>query len=277
MNKGKVYAASDFHGCYAPFDKMMNFLKPEDTLFFLGDATDRGDDGVKIFQTLMNDPRVRMIKGNHDEMMANAIPFVWAEIKDINYCGSYQYSLWYQNGGRHTAQSFWDMTEEEVYAIKNAIDKMPTKLTYTSPAGHTVILEHAGYTPFNIPHHSHDPLWDRDHFHDRWNTGYYPDMVLDPDKTYLVHGHTPVQYLRYMYGYEGKTALTKEQTIEKRQFMQEIILDGEEIIKPTIVRYCDGHKFDIDMCTIASNRIALLDLDTFEEIYFDGEEEKIDS
>ena len=46
-------------------------------------------------------------------------------------------------------------------------------------------------------------------------------------------------------------------------------MDGEEIIKPEIIRYCSGHKFDVDMCTIASDRISLLDLDTFEVIYFD--------
>ena len=53
----------------------------------------------------------------------------------------------------------------------------------------------------------------------------------------------------------------------KRQWFENGIVDW----KPTIVRYCDGHKFDIDMGTIASDRIALLDLDTFEEYYFDKE------
>ena len=271
MTKGKVYAASDFHGCYAPFNKMMNFLQPEDTLFFLGDATDRGNDGVKIFQTLMNDSRVKMIKGNHDEMMANAIPFVWAEIEDINYYGGFQYSLWYQNGGDKTAQDFWKMTKEEVYAIKEAVDEMPTELIYTSPAGHTVIMEHAGYTPFNLPHRSHDPLWDREHFYDKWNTGYYPNKVLDPNKTYLVHGHTPVQYLKFMYGYNGEKLLTKEEMEQKQEWLHSHKMKFDW--KPTILRYCDNHKFDIDLCTIVSNRVALLDLNTFEEIYFDGEEE----
>lgn len=242
----------------------MDYLQPEDTLYYLGDATDRGESGVKTFQALMARPNTIYIKGNHDQMMANAIPFVWAEIEDINYYGGHQYGLWYQNGGDKTAQDFWKMTKEEVYAIKKAVDKMPTELRYASPAGHTVIMEHAGYTPFDIPHRSHDPLWDRDHFYDKW---------VGPEDFYLVHGHTPVQYLKFMYGYDGKPEeLTKEDMIAKRQFMQDIVMDDEEIIKPEVIRYCSGHKFDIDMCTIASNRIALLDLDTFEIIYFDEEE-----
>ena len=37
---------------------------------------------------------------------------------------------------------------------------------------------------------------------------------------------------------------------------------------PDVLFYCNGHKIDIDLCTIVSNRIALLDLDTFEVKYF---------
>jgi hypothetical protein len=49
--------------------------------------------------------------------------------------------------------------------------------------------------------------------------------------------------------------------------------DSSEIDwKPEVIRYCDGHKFCIDMCTVASDRVALLDLDTFEVKYFDGDE-----
>jgi len=271
MNKPRVYASSDWHGCWDVAKKVLDYLQPEDILYFLGDSTDRGPDGVKIFQALMTRPNTFYIKGNHDQMMADAIPFVWAEIEDINYYGGHQYSLWYQNGGNKTAKDFWKMTKEEVYAIKEAIDKMPTELKYKSLAGHTIIMEHAGYTPFDIPHRSHDPLWDREHFYDNWVSGCGASETARD--TYLVHGHTPVQYLKFMYGYNGEQPLTKEEMIAKRQFMQDIIMDGEEIIKPTIIRYCNGHKFDIDMCTVASNRIALLDLNTFKEIYFDKEEE----
>lgn len=262
---GKVLCSSDWHGCGELADKVFKFLKPDDTLYFLGDSTDRNPDGVKIFQTLISDPRVKYIKGNHDQMMADAIPSVWAEIEDINYYGDHQYNLWYQNGGDKTAQNFWKMTKEEVYAIKEAVDKMPTELKYRSPKGHTIIMEHAGYTPFDIPRRSHDPLWDREHFYDRWASGSgASEMVRD---TYLVHGHTPVQYLKFMYGYNGEQPLTKEEMKQKQEWFH----SKKETFdwKPTILRYCDNHKFCIDMCTIVSNRIALLDLDTFEEIYFD--------
>jgi len=267
MNKGKVYCSSDWHGCWDVAKKVLDYLQPEDTLYYLGDATDRGESGVKIFQALMTRPNTFYIKGNHDEMMADAIPFVWAEIENINYYGGHQYGLWYQNGGDKTAQDFWKMTKEEVYAIKEAVDKMPTELRYKSPKGHTIIMEHAGYTPFDIPHRSHDPLWDRDHFYDRWSSGSgASEMVRD---TYLIHGHTPVQYLKFMYGYNGEQPLTKEEMEQKQEWLHSHKMEFDW--KPTILRYCDRHKFCVDLCTIVSNRIALLDLDTFEAIYFDAD------
>lgn len=272
MNKPRVFASADWHGCGELADKVFKFLKPDDILYFLGDSIDRGPDGVKIFQKLISDPRVHYIKGNHDEMMRELLPYLYAEKTDINAYHGNKYGLWFGNGGHVTAQDLMsNYTPEEICLFKKALDEMPTKLTYKSPAGHTVIMEHAGYTPFDIPHRSHDPLWDREHFYDRWASGCGASETARD--TYLIHGHTPVQYLKFMYGYNGEQPLTKEEMIAKRQFMQDIIMDGEEIIKPTIIRYCNGHKFDIDMCTVASNRIALLDLDTFEEIYFDKEEE----
>lgn len=266
---GRVFCSSDWHGCWDPAYKVIEYLKPDDKLYFLGDAIDRGEDGIKIFQMLINDPRVTFIKGNHEDMMARAIPFIYAEIEDPAeswFDTARIIQNWYNNGGLKTAQTFYDMTKKEVFAIRTIINKMPTECVYHSPKGHNVILEHAGYTPFNIPHRSHDPLWDREHFKDSWFGGYELSN-LKPSNTYLVHGHTPVHYLKYEYGYNGKTSMTKEDMIEKRKFMK-----GEPIkYKPEIIRYCDGHKFCIDMCTVYSDRIALLDLDTFETIYFDKE------
>lgn len=271
---GKVYASSDWHGTGNLADKVFEFLKPDDTLYFLGDCCDRNPDGIKILNMIMNDSRVKMIKGNHDEMLREALPYIRAEIMDINEYHGDKYGLWYMNGGRVTGEDLMlHYTPEQMTEFIKFLNNLPTELRYHSPLGHTVIMEHAGYTPFSIPHRSHDPLWDREHFYDEWDNGWGYEKDSEVDKIYLVHGHTPIQYLKYMYGYNGEQPLTKEDFIAKRQFLQDLVMDGEEIIKPTIIRYCDGHKFCIDMCTVVSDRIALLDLDTFEEIYFDEEDD----
>lgn len=269
---GRTFALSDVHGCYIPFKKAMDFLQPDDKLYFIGDCCDRGDDGVKIFKELTSDPRITYIRGNHEEMMMDSIPYCVRDINEYGFCYTQQgYDLWTMNGGRHTYKDFEFMAVNEIYDIREKIKKMHSQAIYISPAGHKVILEHAGYSPFVTPHRTHDPLWDRKHFYDDWSDGHWEKEDCDPEKTYLVHGHTPVQYLEYQYGYKGQPQATKESIELKHQWKESCYFDTPWNIKPTIIRYCNGHKFDIDMGTVFTKRVALLDLDTFEETYFDEE------
>ena len=50
-------------------------LRPEDTLYILGDTIDRGPDGIKILRQLMDMPNAKMILGNHEYMMLDALYF----------------------------------------------------------------------------------------------------------------------------------------------------------------------------------------------------------
>ena len=43
---------------------------------------------------------------------------------------------------------------------------------------------------------------------------------------------------------------------------------SEEFITNVMEEYCHQHKIDLDLATFVSKRIALLDLDTLEPIYF---------
>lgn len=250
---GKVYAASDFHGNKVAF-KLLDYLQPDDKLYFLGDAVDRGPYGIELIHKLLVDPRVIYLEGNHEELMLNAIAsnggsmaFHWREV----------------NGGNITWETLCAMyptQENRLKFAKELENKMKYgAVTYINKDGKEIILEHAGFTPWGMPYRHHDPLWDRDHFFDNYN--------IEGENKYVIHGHTPIQYLRFYYGYAGQGARTPEDLKLKIAFERDELKDW----KPTILRYCEGHKFDIDMCTIDSERIALLDLDTFEEIYFDKE------
>lgn len=266
-NKGRVFCSADWHGCGNPAFRVLEYLKPEDTLYFLGDAIDRGPDGIILMDKLLTDPRVIYIKGNHDEMMAKAIPDA-IERGITHYYGM----MWMNNGGMATWNKIQYKSDNDKMQYVNKINNMPTQVIYQSPQGHDIILEHAGFSPFIKPTRKHDPLWDRNHFYDKWSDG-YDYQGLNLEKTYLIHGHTPVQYLRYDYGYNGQTEVRDKDFFKaKSSFMMDI--DVEKYCpKPEVIQYCDGHKFDIDMCTISSGRIALMNMDTFEIIYFDKEEE----
>ena len=84
-------------------------------------------------------------------------------------------------------------------------------------------------------------LWDRFHIYDKKWCG--------KDNEFCVHGHTPVQYM-----------------IERLNFMQQEYTqtNGEF----SILRYCNGHKIDIDLGSFNSHIACLLNLDTLEPIYF---------
>lgn len=245
----KVYATSDWHGIDKKLiKKILQWLKPEDTLVIIGDVIDRGEDGIDLLEMIMADSRCLLLKGNHEQMMLDGLKY-----------RSYL-NLWYQNGGEVTENAFDKRTEQEQKKIVKFLSEAPIKWCFRF-GKKIILLEHAGYTPTWEHKYKHDPLWDRDHFIEPW-----PE---DKENTYIVHGHTPVQYLKFEFDYCGKDAqgsLDEEMEI-KRQWYENGIIDW----KPTILRYCDGHKFDIDMGAISSNRVALLDLDTFEEHYFDKE------
>ena len=259
---GRVYCSADWHGCWHVVKKIVDYLQPDDTLYFLGDFCDRGNGSSQILEWLLTDRRIKWIRGNHDQMFIDFMPR-FLDINDIS-------SLWINNGCNHTIDSFENIPKEKILKYIKEMEKLPLELRYSSPAGHTVIMEHAGYTPgiFNYRHghRADEALWDRSHFSDFW---YSYDSQYD--NVYLVHGHTPVQYLRFMYGYQGKPPFTLEEAEDKQAWMSGRFEEMKN--KPTIIRYCDKHKFCIDMCTVVSNRIALLDLDTFEEIYFDAEDQ----
>lgn len=250
---GKIYASADWHGSKIGY-QILDFLKEDDTLYFLGDAIDREEYGADLMKRLLNDKRVIYLMGNHEEFFTHCM----LDIYDTDKLDGMSGVWYYTNGGEYTVDAFLNnnYTRKQLENLIIKIQHLPLEEKYVNKKGDVIILEHAGYTP-GIKR-NHDPLWDRDHFHDKWD--YAPH-------TYIVHGHTPVQYLKWHYNYVDKPKMTKEEIQWKYEFFHEEPTD----YKPTILKYCGGHKICIDLCTIASNRIALLDLDTFEAIYFDAD------
>ena len=70
-----IYVMSDIHGQKRRFDSVMKQinLQPEDTLYVLGDVIDRNPDGIKLLRQIMAMPDVKMLLGNHELMMMNAL------------------------------------------------------------------------------------------------------------------------------------------------------------------------------------------------------------
>ena len=70
-----IYVMSDIHGNERRFNSIMKQidLRPEDTLYVLGDVVDRHPGGIRILRRIMAMPNAKMILGNHEYMMLRAL------------------------------------------------------------------------------------------------------------------------------------------------------------------------------------------------------------
>lgn len=71
-----IFYFTDIHGAGALFDAIMAFCEKEDPeamIIFGGDACDRGPDGYRIIKSLLDNPQVVYLKGNHEDMLTRAM------------------------------------------------------------------------------------------------------------------------------------------------------------------------------------------------------------
>lgn len=171
-----TYCFSDIHGNLQLWRLVQDFLKPEDKVYFLGDAIDRGPDGLQIMKELLADERVTYIMGNHEEFFFRATKEL---LNDECYNSLSDTFLWLENGGQPTYEA-WLKNPEPVSAAS-----MSRFEIYHNKEGKTILLSHAGFTPPMTSDYS-QLLQDRTHFDDKWPEGF--------ENYIIVHGHTPVQY-----------------------------------------------------------------------------------
>lgn len=228
-----VYACSDLHGNWDLWVTIKNFLKPEDKLYYLGDATDRGADGWAILKEMLKDARIEYIAGNHDIMLADRIS------RPHNYSAA---SLHHSNGGQPT----WLAAENDpdAHDVMLAIRKLPLYAVYENKNGFKVFMSHSGSTNINDPE---DLIWDRNEYLSRHKPEPY-DVV--------VHGHTTIPHLL-----DDLENVNKFYSEDKNKYEIPEWEGG--------ALWYSNYRCDIDCCTIVTNQTVLLNLDTFDEEIFE--------
>ena len=70
-----IYVTSDAHGHVRALDEALSkiSLTSDDTLYVLGDMIDRGPDPVGVINLVRSLPNARVLKGNHEQIMLDAI------------------------------------------------------------------------------------------------------------------------------------------------------------------------------------------------------------
>lgn len=99
-----IYVLSDIHGNTERYNSIMKQinLQESDTLYVLGDVIDRYPDGIKILREIMKKDNIKMLLGNHEYMMLEALVNNNADDPMTQFAKEDAIDLWYRNGGRIT-------------------------------------------------------------------------------------------------------------------------------------------------------------------------------
>lgn len=117
-----TYVLSDVHGEIDRWNRMLELiqLSDEDTLIVIGDAIDRGKQGVEILRDIMGRPNVQFVVGNHEYMMLDTF---WS---GNDYDAR---RLWTRNGGGETYRTMvYRIPTEERLRILRFIQQSPSFL-----------------------------------------------------------------------------------------------------------------------------------------------------
>ena len=123
-----IYVLSDIHGNQRRFNSVLEQinLQPVDTLYILGDVIDRHPDGIRILREIMNMPNAKMLLGNHEYMMLNALGYSHgSDEPPCPYALETLKYLWYHNGGKVTHEQFNALSESEQNAVIDYLRSLP--------------------------------------------------------------------------------------------------------------------------------------------------------
>lgn len=122
-----IYVLSDIHGNSERFNSIIEQinLQLEDTLYILGDVVDRHPDGIKLLRRIMKMDNIKMLLGNHEYMMLNALDPInerdeWEQERSLR--------LWYRNGGFVTHNYLKHIRKDIRREVFDFLRKLPVNI-----------------------------------------------------------------------------------------------------------------------------------------------------
>ncbi len=193
-----VYAVSDIHGHYDLFMKGLSEIcfSEQDHLWCLGDAIDRGPDGIRILQEIMKQPNIDLILGNHEFMMLNSV-----DPEGEAKCTGTDSTLWlYPNGGEEAFAKYKRLSYgDRIDLLSWLITKYVIKTIEID--GRPICLTHSFYKE-TCENKSYCDLSYSDVWNVTWSSIWREDSythAMDIYSNYeymFVSGHVPVQRVR---------------------------------------------------------------------------------
>lgn len=204
-----IYVVSDLHGF--SLDMFKSYLSSirfgeNDWLYILGDVIDRGDDGVRYLQWLLEQCNVQLLLGNHEAMLL-ACSFIFDTVDEVadNLTAEQmkKLSAWMANGAEPTIKALKALKEKSPEQIDFILEYLREECpTYevVSAGGRDFILTHSGLGNFSpdkklSEYKKTELLWSRPAVTDR----YFKNMTV-------IFGHTPTVF--YGKEYDGRAFRT---------------------------------------------------------------------
>ena len=189
-----TYVMSDIHGNQARFENVMEKinLQPEDTLYILGDVVDRFPDGIRMLRQFMKMPNVKMLLGNHEHMMLEALynPIKKQDWDNEEYVRRNNLNRWYYNGGDVTHYYLKHIRKSIRQEIFEFLSNLPLNIP-VEVNGQKFLLIHGGVADnFEQYNYKYDDkttyaVWSRDSRYE-----------AIPDDVILIFGHTPTDHFQ---------------------------------------------------------------------------------
>ncbi len=180
-----IYVMSDIHGNLDRFNSIMKQidLQETDTLYIQGDVVDRYKYGPKILMQIMKMPNVKMLLGNHEHMMLEAL--------DTDSPSTRKLHQWYRNGGECTHEYLKHIRKDIRRAIFDYLKALPVNCE-VEVGGKKYKLVHAS------PVENFSYYWRRYYDDERefavWER--WDECHPIPEGYTLIFGHTPTCYFQ---------------------------------------------------------------------------------
>lgn len=196
-----TYVVSDLHGQYEVFRnglKQIGFSS-DDMLYVIGDAIDRGADGIRILREIKRKENMDLLIGNHEFMMLNSV-----NAEGNPKCDGKDSALWlYSNGGVATFAKYRNLSPQDRKDLLSWLNGR--KLTTTIS-----VDTDKGKQEYTLTHSYFDQEYEDREYRDIpykkvwcivWNSLFrYDTPCADIYKNYkdriFITGHVPVQRIK---------------------------------------------------------------------------------
>lgn len=197
-----VYAVSDLHGYMDVFLRGLEEIGfgDDDQLYVIGDAIDRGPDGIELLQYIKDHENMDLLIGNHEDMMLgyvhpDGLPDHRAYVGDSDRWFSHH------NGGDVTFSRYLELTDDERRELLNWLNGREL-IKVISVGDKQFCLTHSYYqeeavgkTYNEVDLKTAFDIVNKSIFGEGAERGNDLVFYYNPQYTFIT-GHRPVQYVR---------------------------------------------------------------------------------